>query len=98
MQASSCDSPHMKENKIHPAGLGRGSNPKSRANLSKPKRKWIVLEQQSPNGRWIRFAGPMTQRKAYDLVRIANEAIRTGNLRGALIYCAVQESYPYKLN
>jgi hypothetical protein len=51
--------------RVHPAGLGRGSNPKSRQNLKGPFRDAYVYESGAGIG-WSKIAGPMTYRQAYD--------------------------------
>jgi hypothetical protein len=51
--------------RVHPAGLGRGSNPISKQNLKGPFRDAYVYERGAGIG-WTKIAGPMTYRQAYD--------------------------------
>jgi len=61
---------------------GRGSNPASRANLSKPKTKWFVYSRGAGIG-WSKEFGPMSYKKANETV-LRLEAL---NKTGRALYC-----------
>lgn len=68
---------HNRETMRHTRG--RGSNPASKANLRKPKTQWFVYSRGAGIG-WSKEFGPMTLKKASEIVRRLEALNHTGKI------------------